>query len=40
MGMSTRLAAIEVLDPEGRSVRLGSLWSERTVVLAFVRHFG
>lgn len=34
------LAALEVLDPAGRSVRLGSFWSERPVVLALVRHFG
>jgi len=29
-----------VLDPEGRAVPLASLWSDRTVVLSFVRHFG
>ena len=27
-------------DPNGRSVRLGDAWDERTVVLAFIRHFG
>lgn len=27
-------------DTEGRDVRLGDLWRDRPVVLAFVRHFG
>jgi hypothetical protein len=31
---------VTVLDPDGQPVRLGDLWRERTVVLAFVRHFG
>ncbi len=35
-----RLEEIEVLDPDGRRQRLGDLWRDRTVVLAFVRHFG
>ncbi len=34
------LAACEVLAEDGSKVRLGSLWAERPVVLAFVRHFG
>lgn len=34
------LAACEVTDERGAKVRLGELWAERTVVLAFVRHFG
>ena len=34
------LAKLAVLDADGRSVQLGSLWAERTAVLVFVRHFG
>ena len=33
-------AAAEVEDLEGRRHRLDSLWTERPVVLAFLRHFG
>jgi len=40
MRSATRLSGIELRDPEGRAVRLGALWRERPVVLAFVRHFG
>jgi hypothetical protein len=34
------LAPLAALDEHGRAVTLGSLWADRTVVLAFVRHFG
>ncbi len=34
------LADARVLDERGAAVRLGDLWAERPVVLAFVRHFG
>jgi hypothetical protein len=34
------LAAIEVLQTDGRPLRLGELWRERTRVVALVRHFG
>ena len=40
MNVAKRLADVSVLDPDGRSVRLGDLWREQTVVLAFIRHFG
>lgn len=40
MHLSTRLAAIELQDPEGGEHTLGSLWDERPVVLVFLRHFG
>ncbi len=40
MSVASALAPIEVLDPEGRAVRLGSLWKDRPVVLTFIRHFG
>ncbi len=35
-----KLAPLEVLDPDGAAVPLGSLWRDRSVVLALVRHFG
>jgi hypothetical protein len=34
------LENVTVLDPDGKSVRLGDLWRKQTVVLAFIRHFG
>jgi hypothetical protein len=34
------LAEVVTKDAEGRSVRLGSLWTERPAALVFVRHFG
>lgn len=40
MNVAERLSPIELLDPEGRAVHLGSMWSERPVVLVFIRHFG
>ena len=40
MGIAERLAGMELLDADGRSVRLGSLWRERPIVLVFIRHFG
>lgn len=40
MNVAKRLEDIDVLDPNGRTVRLGDLWREQTVVLAFIRHFG
>jgi len=40
MNVAKRLHDIEVFDPEGDAIRLGELWQDRTVVLAFVRNFG
>jgi len=34
------LAKMTVLDEHGGKVELGSLWRDKTAVLAFVRHFG
>ena len=31
---------LEVLRPDGSSVRLGTVWADRPVVLALIRHFG
>jgi len=40
MNAARRLENIVVLDPDGQAVRLGDLWRDQTVVLAFIRHFG
>jgi len=37
---ATALAAMPVLDATGTPVLLGTLWRDRTAVIAFVRHFG
>ncbi|HEV2963402.1 MAG TPA: hypothetical protein VG649_16355 [Candidatus Angelobacter sp.] len=37
---SSRLADITLPDCDGQVVRLGSLWSEKPVVLVFLRHYG
>lgn len=29
-----------VLNLEGKTITLGALWRERTIVLVFVRHYG
>ena len=34
------LESLQVVDAEGRRVRLGDTWARRPAVLAFVRHFG
>jgi hypothetical protein len=34
------LADSRILNEKEESVRLGDVWRDRTVVLAFVRHFG
>jgi len=38
--LAAALAPITLADPEGRGVRLGSLWAERPVVILFLRHYG
>lgn len=40
MRTPTRLAGIELSTWDGKPVRLGDLWTERPVVLVFIRHFG
>ena len=40
MRVSTILSPIELESSGGAKVALGSLWAERPIVLAFVRHFG
>lgn len=38
--LSAALAPIVLPDPDGREVRLGSLWQERPAALVFLRHYG
>jgi hypothetical protein len=38
--LAAALAQCSVLDEAGASVPLKGLWTERLVVLSFVRHFG
>ena len=40
MNVASKLARIQVSDPEGKPLELGTLWRDQPVVLAFVRHFG
>lgn len=38
--MNNPLSGMKILDERGRAHSFDELWSERPVVLAFVRHFG
>jgi hypothetical protein len=38
--LSATLAPIELPDPDGRKIRLGTLWEEEPAVLVFLRHYG
>lgn len=38
--LADRLAPLELAAAGGGTVRLGSLWAERTVLLVHLRHFG
>ena len=31
---------IQVIDADGKAIELSSLWSDKPVVLSFLRHFG
>jgi hypothetical protein len=39
-GIGLALARIELTDPDGESVSLGSLWKAQPVALLFLRHYG
>ncbi len=32
--------SIQVVDADGKTIELSSLWSDKPVVLTFLRHFG
>ena len=38
--LNEALAGITLPDPDGRQVRLGSLWEKQPAVLVFLRHYG
>lgn len=38
--LAARLAPLELPAAGGGSVRLGSLWADRTALLVHLRHFG
>ena len=38
--LSAALAPITLPDPEGREIRLGSLWEHAPAVVVFLRHYG
>ena len=38
--LSAALAPIELPDPDGQEVRLGTLWEAGPAVLVFLRHYG
>lgn len=40
MDRADDLASLTVLDAASQPVVLGTLWRDRTAVLAFLRHFG
>lgn len=37
---ASAIADIELLDEQGKPVRLGSLWEEGPAVLVWLRHYG
>ncbi len=39
-GIGVALATIELMDPDGEAVILGSLWEAQPVALVFLRHYG
>jgi hypothetical protein len=40
MSIAARLAPIVLPDADGQPVRLGSLWSDRSAAVVFLRHYG
>lgn len=38
--IAQEISDLVLQDPDGKDVRLGSLWEQRPVVLVFIRHFG
>jgi hypothetical protein len=40
MRLSNKLSGIELSQWNGEPARLGGFWSDRPVVLVFIRHFG
>jgi hypothetical protein len=40
MPLSEALSPIVLPDPDGREIRLGSLWENSRAVVVFLRHYG
>jgi hypothetical protein len=38
--VAARLASLVLPDPDGREIRLGTLWADAPAVLVFLRHYG
>lgn len=38
--IASALAPIVLPDPDGHEIRMGSLWENGPVVVAFLRHYG
>lgn len=38
--LSSKLSGLTLPDADGRTVRLGSLWSDRPAMVIFLRHYG
>jgi hypothetical protein len=38
--MVQQLGEVEVLTPAGETVRLGTTWEGRNILLVMIRHFG
>ena len=38
--LEKRIAKLTVKDIQGETVELESLWADRRIILAFLRHFG
>jgi len=38
--LGKRISKLTVKDTRGKEVEISSLWSERRIVLVFLRHFG
>jgi len=38
--LEKRVSKLTVLDIEGEAVEIESLWKDRRIILAFLRHFG
>jgi cytochrome oxidase Cu insertion factor (SCO1/SenC/PrrC family) len=38
--LSAALAPVELPDPDGNPVRLGTLWEDAPAIVVFLRHYG
>jgi len=38
--LSSQLASVVLPDPDGKEIRLGTLWEKNPAVVVFLRHYG